>query len=115
MEKVNYMSFGESQIPGLRICMAMFATCALMLGLVMSLEGHTSLALSNLCGASFFVFAYHNPEALLANQFPDVKAGQQNEVQNGLESVVQKKFLWTSLMVGLVAVLIEFKEYLPLG
>ncbi len=108
---MNYMSFGESQLSGLRICMAMFAACALMLGMVMSLEGHTSLALSNLCGASFFVFAYHNPDALIAHPRPDSEAGH----QKGIHTVVQTKFLWTSLVVGLIAVLLEFKEYLPLG
>ena len=104
---MNYMQFGESQVPGLRICMGMFAACAFAIGVVMSFEGHTSLALTNLCGASFFVFAYHNPNALLTKQWRDAKAGDQD--------VVEAKFLWVSLAVGLLAVLIEFKEYLPLG
>ena len=101
------MPFGESQIPGLRLCMAMFAAVALLLGAVMSFEGHMSLALTNFCGGLFFVFAYHNPDFLIAD----------NALQAHLkaEDVAQKKFLWTSLAVGMLAIVLEFKEHLPLG
>ncbi len=108
---MNYMSFGEPQIPALRICMGMFAACALLIGVTMGFEGHVSLALTNLCGASFFIFAYHNPDALIASQRLESEVIE----QNSLESVEQKKFLWASLVIGSLAVLIEFQEFLPLG
>lgn len=101
------MPFSESQIPGLRICMGMFAACAFAIGVVMSVDGHTSLALTNFCGASFFLFAYHNPHALITQQI--------NEPAVDDQEMVETKFLWVSLSVGLLAVLIEFQEYLPLG
>ncbi len=111
VDNVNYMSFGESPIPSLRICMGMFAACALLVGVTMSFEGHASLALTNLCGASFFIFAYHNPDALVVQQHTDAATSEQDSIEN----VEQKKFLWASLVIGSLAVLIEFQEYLPLG
>lgn len=77
--------------------MGMYAALALMIGVAMSIEGQTSLALSSLCGASFFIFAYHNPEALIAQR-------DESEVQ--AVDVVQTKFLWTALAVGLIAALL---------
>lgn len=112
---MNYMTFGESQIPVLRICMGMFAACSLLIGVTMSFEGQASLALTNLCGASFFIFAYHNPDALVARRFPDTVSKNQRGIENNFEKVVQKKFLWTSLAIGALAVIIEFRETLPLG
>jgi formate/nitrite transporter FocA (FNT family) len=87
--------------------MAMFAAVAMLLGAAMSWEGHTSLGLTNFCGALFFVFAYHNPDILL------VPHRSQTEV--AIRDVAQKKFLWTSLAVGIVAIFWEFKDHLPLG
>lgn len=87
--------------------MAMFATIATLLGGVMSFEGHTSLALTNFCGALFFVFAYHNPDFLLSNDALEADVSP--------EDVAQKKFLWTSLAVGILAIVWEFNQHLPLG
>ncbi|MEE4660294.1 MAG: hypothetical protein V2J89_07490 [Halieaceae bacterium] len=112
---MNYMTFGEQQIPVLRICMGMFAVCSLLIGVTMSLEGQVSLALTNLCGASFFIFAYFNPDALETRRFPDARVSKQHGIETSFEKVVQKKFLWTSLAIGGLAVLLEFREYLPLG
>lgn len=101
------MQFSESQVPGLQICMAMFAGLAALLGAAMALEGQTSIALTNFCGALFFVFAYHNPDILLVNELCESRSDNKD--------VAQKKFLWTSLAVGILAFFWEFKEHLPLG
>lgn len=107
VKRVNYMPFGESHIPGLRLCMAMFAALAFLLGVIMAFEGQTSIALTNFCGALFFIFAYHNPDILLTEKHDD--AGSERK------DAVQEQFLWTSLAVGVLAVLWEFKDHLPLG
>ncbi len=80
--------------------MAAFAAVAFLLGVVMSFEGNASIALTNFCGALFFIFAYHNPAILL------VTDGIQRDVKPA--DVAQKKFLWTSLAVGLLAIGWEF-------
>jgi hypothetical protein len=85
----------------------MFAAVAMALGATMAYEGQTSVALTNFCGALFFVFAYHNPDILLVDESDERGSRHQD--------VVQKQFLWTSLAVGILAVLWEFKEHLPLG
>lgn len=101
------MQFSQSQVPGLQFCMAMFAGVAALLGAAMALEGQTSIALTNFCGALFFVFAYHNPDILLVNEL--------RESRSDHKDVAQKKFLWTSLAVGILAFVWEFQEHLPLG
>lgn len=104
---MNYLRFSDSHINGLQICMAMFAGVAALIGAGMVWEGQTSVALTNFCGALFFVFAYHNPDILLVNESNDARSEQTD--------VYQQKFLWTSLAIGVLAVVVEFKEHLPLG
>lgn len=87
--------------------MAMFAGVAALIGAGMAWEGQTSVALTNFCGALFFVFAYCNPDVLLVNESIDSRSDN--------AEVVQQKFLWTSLAIGVIAVVVEFKEHLPLG
>ena len=101
------MSFRENHIPALQLCMAMFAIVAMSLGAVMTFQGQTSLGLTNFCGAMFFVFAYYNPEILLAPN------GLDQEIAD--RDVSQAKFLWTSLAIGVIAIVWEFKDHLPLG
>lgn len=87
--------------------MAMFAGIAALIGAGMAWEGQTSVALTNFCGALFFVFAYHNPDILVVNESVDARSNQPD--------VEQQKFLWTSLAIGVLAMVVEFKEHLPLG
>ncbi|MEP5764313.1 MAG: hypothetical protein ABJ308_06955 [Halieaceae bacterium] len=101
------MPFSDAHIPGLRISMAVFAVFALLLGSIAAAGGDTTLALTNYCGSLFFMFAYHNPNVLLVTDM--IKAEYSNK------DIVEKKYLWTSLAVGLLAVAWEFKAYLPLG
>jgi hypothetical protein len=104
---VNYMPFGESHVPGLQLCMALFAAVAMLLGLGMAIEGQVSVALTNFCGALFFVFAYYNPDIMLTDASDEPRPEQ--------KEAVQQKFLWTSLAVGVLAFVLEFTEHLPLG
>lgn len=97
----------ESNMSVIRLSMAMFAGLAFLLGAVVGADGKTSMALSYLCGSLFFIFAYFNPAMLEAHGF--LKASIDPE------DVVQKKFLWTSLAVGFLALAWEFKVHLPLG
>ena len=101
------VQISESSMSVMRLCMAMFAGLAFLFGAVMGTEGKTSMALSYFCGSLFFIFAYLNPAMLEAHGF--LKASIDPE------DVVQKKFLWTSLAVGVLALVWEFKAHLPLG
>ena len=87
--------------------MGTFAGIALLLGTMLGVEGQTSLALTNYCGALFFMFAYHNPDILLVTDYIKADVSPRD--------IVQKKYLWTSLAIGVLAVTWEFKSYLPLG
>ena len=87
--------------------MAMFAGLAFMLGTVLAVEGKTSMALTFLCGTLFYIFAYFNPAMLQGHGFLKSSIDP--------EEVVQKKFLWTSLGVGVLALVWEFNAHLPLG
>lgn len=87
--------------------MAMFASLAFLLGVVLAVEGNASMALTYLCGTLFFTFAYFNPAMLQSHGF--LKASIDPE------DVVQKKYLWTSLSVGILALVWEFNAHLPLG
>lgn len=85
--------------------MALFAALALVIGSTLALQGLTSVALANFCGGLFFLFAYYNPDVLSGRglqhfDFADIE---------------QKKFLWTSLAVGLVAACWELRVHIPLG
>ena len=101
------MPFSESPVSGLRLCMAMFAGLAFLMGVTLAVEGNTSMALTNLCGTLFFIFAWFNPTMLEAHGFMKASIAP--------EDVVQKKYLWAALAVGILALIIEFKAHLPLG
>ena len=106
MEKtVTLMPLNESNTQLLRLCMALFAALALVIGLTFALQGIIGVALANFCGGLFFLFAYYNPNVLSGSglqhfDFADIE---------------QKKFLWTSLAIGLLAACWEFRVYIPLG
>ncbi len=87
--------------------MALFAAVAALLGIGMAIEGQTSVALTNFCGALFFMFAYYTPDIMLADT-DDASRSEPKEA-------VQQKFLWTSLAVGVLAFVLEFTDHLPLG
>ena len=98
---------GDSQITVSRLIMGMFATLAFLMGVALSIDGKTTMALSNFCGTLFFLFAYHNPamlhgHGLLKTAIP-------------AEQIVQRRYLWSALGVGILALLLEVKEHLPLG
>ena len=101
------MPFNDAHIPGLRISMAVFAAFALLLGTLAAVQGNTTMSLTNYCGALFFMFAFHNPNILLVTDM--IKA------EYNSKDIVEKKYLWTSLAVGCLAVAWEFRSYLPLG
>jgi len=101
------MPFSQTSVFGLRACMGLFAGVSLVLGSILAIEGNASMALTNLCGALFFIFAYHNPDMLQSDGFLKEHISP--------EHVVQKKFLWTSLAVGIMALVWEFTSHLTLG
>jgi hypothetical protein len=86
--------------------MASTAGITLLLGAVFVLDGKTSMALTFLCGTLFFLFAYFNPAMLESHGFMKSSIDP--------EAVFQKKFLWTSLAVGFLALILEFHDHLPL-
>lgn len=99
------MPLNESNIRLLRLCMALFATVALLLGVGFSWQGATGTALANFCGGLFFLFAYYNPDVLSGGGLR----------QFDFAEIEQKKFLWTSLAVGLMAACWELGLTLSLG
>ena len=101
------MPHSEIQVPGLRLCMGMFAAVSFLLGTALALDGNTSMALSNFCGTLFFIFAYCNPTMLQPHGFMKSSIDPRD--------IVQKKFLWTSLAVGILSLALEFEAHLPLG
>ena len=86
--------------------MATTAGIAFLLGAAFALDGKTSMALIFLCGTLFFLFAYFNPAMLESHGFMKASIDPKD--------VVQKKFLWTSLAVGALALVMEFHDHLPL-
>lgn len=97
----------DAQIPVSRLIMAMFATLAFLMGVTLAVDGKTTMALSNFCGTLFFTFAYHNPAMLHGHGL----------LKTGIpaDQVVQRRYLWSALGVGILALLLELKEFLPLG
>ncbi len=78
--------------------MAMAAVMALMLGAAFGANGQTSQAIMDFGIALFFVFVYSNPDLVLEKM---------SEVEERGADIVQKKFLWCSLVLGLFAVVWE--------
>ena len=73
----------------------MAAVMALLLGAAFGVNGQTSQAIMDFGIALFFVFVYSNPDLVLQKM---------SEVEERGTAVVQKKFLWCSLVLGLFAV-----------
>ena len=84
--------------------MALAAAFAFLLGTIFALNGNTTQAITDFGVTLFFVFAYHNPELLTAKQLCDF--------ENLIPKIDQQKFLWSSLAIGLFAILWEFKGLL---
>jgi hypothetical protein len=97
----------DSQIPMARLIMALFATLAFLMGIALAVDSKTTMALSNFCGTLFFMFAYHNPAMLYGHGLLKTSLPP--------EQIVQRRYLWSALAVGILALVLEVKEHLPLG
>jgi hypothetical protein len=75
--------------------MGMAAAMALLLGAVFAINGQTSEAIMDFGIALFFVFVYSNPDFVLQKM---------SHVEKRSADVAQKKFLWCSLLLGIIAV-----------
>jgi hypothetical protein len=78
-----------------RHIMGLAVIVALLLGAAFGLNGQTSQAITDFGIALFFVFVYSNPDLVLKNM---------SDVEKSSAKVQQKKFLWCSLLLGLLAV-----------
>ena len=83
---------------------AFAAAMAFLLGTTFALNGDTSTAIRDFGLTLFFLFAYHNPELVTVKRLSDF--------ESIIPQVDQKKFLWASLVIGLFAVIWEFKGLL---
>ncbi len=95
----------ELTIAYLRLCMALLAALAMAVGVSLAWQGHVAIALAHFCGTLFFLFAYFNPAAL----------SDAGTSETGPLPVRYKRFLWASLLIGMLAVSWEFRVLLPLG
>jgi hypothetical protein len=75
--------------------MGIAAALTLLLGAAFAINGETSQAIMNFGIGLFFVFVCSNPEFILKNM---------SYVEERSADVEQKKFLWLSLALGLLAV-----------
>lgn len=75
--------------------MGLAAALTLLLGVAFVVSGQTSQALMDFGIALFFVFVYSNPDLVLK---------EMEDVEKRSTDLVEKKFLWCSLLLGLFAV-----------
>jgi hypothetical protein len=78
--------------------MGMAAAVTLLLGAAFALNGQTSQAIMDFGIALFFVFVYSNPELVFKKM---------RYVEERSANIAQKKFLWCSLALGLLAATLE--------
>ena len=78
--------------------MVFAASLTLLLGATFAFHGQTSQAIMNFGISLFFVFVYCNPDLLLSKL---------DEMANKDTTIEQKKFLWSSLLLGLFAIFWE--------
>ena len=83
---------------------ALAAAMAFLLGATFALNGDTTQAITDFGMTLFFLFAYHNPELVTVKRL--------TEFESLIPQIDQKKFLWASLAIGLLAVILEFKGLL---
>jgi hypothetical protein len=87
-----------------RKIMAFGAGIAFVIAVYLQNYGDTFIAIINFAATLFFVFCYYNPEVLLIKSIADL-----DEL---LPNLVQQKFLWASLTIGVLSTIWQMTELL---